>query len=428
MSVNNLQIVLVTPKSDHSWESLGLGYIAAYSYLFGFQPNQYSFFHGQFDSDETIVAGCEHADIIAFSLTTFQVSSALVLIHKIRKINRIARIVWGGYAVNGLTEKQLLDMYGSSVNYFIQGPGEESWVAFLQNSNPPRIMRKQLMNYLDSVPFPDRDLIRVDRHFEKLATIGEGRKTSMEMQRGGCPFNCVFCAARSYSRKRGLSRSAQNIVSEMEMLRDRYGMDQNSMVLMCDAEVFLTQEMAIMAQLKIERGITFGYGMNVVASTILDTESRNVLEKMVQSGCREIWMGVECGPSLLHLTGKPNTANQLREAFRITNEMGLARKAYFILGFTPEETEETIKERIAFIEELDPDEVGFSLYIPVPGSLGYRHEEHRHIDYSVSCEYHNSFTHTDTLSNEDLKYWQKYLVEYFNDKIGYRQKHTDSKS
>ena len=55
-------------------------------------------------------------------------------------------------------------------------------------------------------------------------------------------------------------------------------------------------------------------------------------------------------------------------AFRITKELGLIRKGYFILGFTPNETEDTIKERISFIEEIDPDEVGFTIYIPVPGT------------------------------------------------------------
>jgi anaerobic magnesium-protoporphyrin IX monomethyl ester cyclase len=422
MSPDQLKIVLIAPKSEHSWESLGLGYIAAYSYLFGIRPEQYSFFHGQFDSDDAIVAGCQEADLVAFSLTTFQTATALRLMARIRQVNAGARFVWGGYAVNGLSDTQLLELFGASVDCFVQGPGEEGWLEALFSPNPPRIIRKPLMKDLNRIPFPDRKLIRVDRHFAKLRALGEGRKTSMEMQRGGCPFNCIFCAARSFTRTHGSSRSAENIVAEMESLRDDYGMDRESMVLMCDAEIFLTPEMARMAELKRERGVEFGFGMNVVASTIIQPATRRVLEKMVKAGCREVWMGVESGPSLMGLTGKPNTPDQLREAFRITRDLGLIRKGYFILGFTPEETEETILERIPFIEELDPEEVGFSLYIPVPGSLDYRHEVHREIDYGASCEYHNSHTSTRTLSNADLHRWQRYLVEYFQDKAAYRQK------
>lgn len=422
MSSKKLAISMITPRFDHGWESLGLGYLASYSYRFGFSPEQYSYFNGQFDTDDEIIAGCERSDIIGFSLTTFQIGHALHLIREIRKHNRRARVVWGGYAVNGFTADELITLYGHDVDYFIQGPGEESWVEFLQSASPPRVMRKDLIVDLDAVPFPDRELIRVDRHFDKLARLGEGKKTSMEMQRGGCPFDCIFCAARSFSHHRGQSRSAENIVAEMELLRDRYAMDKDSMVLMCDAEIFVNDEMGKMAELKQARQIDFKFGMNVVASTLLAPSTRKNLEKMVAAGCSEVWMGVESGPSLLHLTGKPNTAEQLKEAFKITKEMGLLRRAYFILGFTEEETRETILERIPFIEELDPDVVGFTIFIPVPGSPSYNKELYRQIDYDSFCEYHNNFTRTKTLTNNDLHYWQQHLVEYFKDRITYRQK------
>ncbi|MCM0081191.1 radical SAM protein [Geomonas sp. Red32] len=422
MPTKKLRIVLIAPRSEHSWESLGLGYIAAYSYRFGFTPEQYTFFHGQFDTDETIVAGCAEADLIGFSLTSFQTTAALALIREIRKINRRARIVWGGYAVHGLGEAELSKLYGHAVDCFVQGPGEEGWLEVLQSESPPRFVRRELMKDLNRCPFPDRELIRVDRHFAKLAALGEGRKTSMELQRGGCPFDCIFCAARSFTREHGSSRTAENMVAEMEELRDRWGMDRDSMVLMCDAEVFLTPEMGRLAELKKSRGVEFGFGMNVVASTLLNKGARQVLEKLVGAGLREVWMGVESGPSLMHLTGKPNTPDQIREAFRITREMGLVRKGYFILGFTPEETRETVLERIPFIEELDPEEVGFSLYVPVPGSLDYRHELHKGIDYASSCEYHNTFTRTKTLSNGELRELQAYLVDHFKERAAYRQR------
>lgn len=428
MKRNDLKIVLISPQSLHSWECLGLGYLASYSYKFGYRPDQYYFFSSEFDSDDEILAGCEHADIVGFSLTSFQTGHALSLVRKIRKVNTRAKIVWGGYAVSGLTGQQLLDMYGDHVDYFIQGPGEESWVEILSNPSPQRVIRKELMKDLVRIPFPDRDLIQIDRNFKKLHKNGDGRKTSMEMQRGGCPFGCIFCAAGSFTKFHGKSRTAENIVDEMHLLKNKYGMDKDSTVLMCDAEIFLTPEMYKMAELKIRRGVEFKFGMNVVASTILKPQNRKVLEKMVEAGCTEVWMGVESDPSLMSLTGKPITPDQVREAFHITREMGLIRKAYFILGFTPEENENTILNRIPFIEEIDPDIVGFTIYIPVPGSPDYNHEIHKHIDYDNSCEYLNNYTRTKTLSNEDLQYWQKYLVDYFHDRATYRQQENGTNS
>lgn len=426
MTTPDRKFVLVNPHSLHAWECLGLGYLASYSYKFGYRPDQYHFFSGEFDSDEEILAGCEDASVVGFSLTSFQVDHGVFLVRKIKQVNPRATIVWGGYAVSGLTASQLMEMYGGDVDYFVQGPGEESWVEILSNLGAPRVVRKPLMADLNQIPFPDRDLIRIDRNFDKLQKWGEGRKTSMEMQRGGCPFKCTFCAAGSFSRTHGRSRTAENIVNEMQVLRDTYCMDNDSMVLMCDAEIFMTPEMYQMAELKIHQGIEFKFGVNVVASTILQPRSLKVLEKMVEAGLTEVWMGVESDPTLMHLTGKPITPDQVRAAFRITREMGLIRKAYFILGFTPEETEQTILNRIPFVEELDPDVVGFTIYVPVPGSPGYNHELHKQIDYANSCEYFNTYTRTKTLTNQDLQYWQQYLVRYFQDRITYRQQNNET--
>lgn len=409
------------PNSVHSWESLACGYLASYSYKFGFSANQYTFFSGAFDSDEDILKGCKDADFIGFSLTTFQVTHAIHLIKSIKTQNSKAKFIWGGYATNGYTDNQLLELYGDFVDYFVQGPGEEAWVNILLNLNTKKIIRSPMIKNIDNLPFPDRKLIKVHRHFEKLLKLGEGRKTSMEMQRHGCPYKCIFCAAQSYGFNKSI-RSADNIIEEMKILRDSYQMNENSMVLMSDSEIMINAEMRKMANLKIKEEINFKYGMNVVASTILNKESRKTLELMVKSGCSEVWMGVESDPSLMHLTGKPNTPNQVKEAFKITKDMGLIRKAYFILGFTPEETKDTIMNRIPFIEDLDPDVVGFTLYIPVPGSSDYKHNIHKNIDYNNSCEYYNNYISTKTLTNKDLHKMQKYLINYFENKNTYRNK------
>lgn len=418
---NAKKIVLLTPRSLHYWESLGLGYLASYSYKFGYRPESYRFYCSEFDADEEILAGCADADVVGCSVTSFQVKHALSLMKRVKASNPRAKVVWGGYGVSGLSGKDLVEAYGDCVDHFVQGPGEESWVQVLTDENAPRVIRRPLIKDLNQIPFPDRELIRIDRNFARLARQGEQRKTSMEMQRGGCPFACVFCAAGSLTREHGRSRTAENIVAEMEILRDRYGMDEHSMVLMSDAEIFMTPEMDKMAELKLRRDVGFSFGINVVASTILKPEMRRILEKMVEAGCAEVWMGVESDPSLMRLTGKPTTPSQVKEAFRITKEMGLIRRAYFILGFTAEETEQTILNRIPFIEEIDPDVVGFTIYIPVPGSPGYEHELHRSIDYENSCEYFNTYTRTKTLSNADLQYWQAHLVDHFKDRITYRQ-------
>lgn len=415
MSIRKL--VLIRPKGQAVLECLGLGYLASYSYRFGFAPHQYQYFDAEYETDETIVSGASDADVVGISVTSFQIRHAVELTASIREVNPEVRVVWGGYGVSGLTPDQLIEEYGHVVDHFVQGPGEEAWVEVLRDPQAKRVIRKRLIEHLDDVPFPDRELIRVNRHIAQLTRRGEGRRATMEIQRGGCPFDCVFCAARSFTQQHGSTRSAENIVAEMAMLQECYKMDARSTVLACDAEVMLTPEMRRVGELKLERGIEFQLAMSVLAFDVANPNRQDTLEVLVRAGLAEVWMGVESGPSLMPLTGKPITPEQVREAFRVTRALGLRRKAFFVLGFTPEETEETLQERVQFIEEIDPDLVSFSLYVPLPGSRGYDHDRHRHIDYPSLYRDGNKYTSTASLTNEMLNEWVERLEERFGDHI-----------
>ena len=62
--------------------------------------------------------------------------------------------------------------------------------------------------------------------------------------------------------------------------------------------------------------------------------------------------------------------NQTRQAYKTAREVGLMRIANVVLGF-PGETEKTAKETISFVKELSPDDVGFYVATPYPGTPMY---------------------------------------------------------
>ena len=86
------KIALISPRSIHYWESLGLGYIASYSYKFGYTPEQYSFYSAEFDSDQEIISGAADANIIGFSVNSFQIEHALKLLTEIKKIIHLLKL------------------------------------------------------------------------------------------------------------------------------------------------------------------------------------------------------------------------------------------------------------------------------------------------------------------------------------------------
>jgi anaerobic magnesium-protoporphyrin IX monomethyl ester cyclase len=165
-------------------------------------------------------------------------------------------------------------------------------------------------------------------------------------------------------------------------------------------------------------GLKMTWGCNMVVS-VMDAD---LLKLMWQAGCRELWLGVESGsPHILHDMNKPFNLRDIREAFKITKDLGFTRRAYILLGM-PEETREDIEMTDRLIEEIEPDIVGFTILAPFPGTAFYNKDVHTHIDWSEVDEYHNQFTRTKTLSNEELHQIQKNFVNKYRHKIAFHHK------
>jgi radical SAM superfamily enzyme YgiQ (UPF0313 family) len=99
--------------------------------------------------------------------------------------------------------------------------------------------------------------------------------------------------------------------------------------------------------------------------------TKELLVKMRDAGCFAVWFGVESGSKkLLASMGKGFNLNQTRRAFKWAKEAGLMVVAGVILGF-PGETKESVWETIRFIKELNPNDVGFYIATPYPGTPLY---------------------------------------------------------
>lgn len=89
------KMVLIQPKTFHTWEALNIGYLGSYLRLNGY--NDISFYSGFFDSDKEIIRGCKNADIIGFSCTSPQIKHALSLAKAVK--NDKNYIVLGGFTL-----------------------------------------------------------------------------------------------------------------------------------------------------------------------------------------------------------------------------------------------------------------------------------------------------------------------------------------
>ena len=105
--------------------------------------------------------------------------------------------------------------------------------------------------------------------------------------------------------------------------------------------------------------------------TRVDMVDRELMQTMRDAGCIAVWMGVESGSEkILGAMNKSIKLEQTRLAYKTASEVGLMRIANVVLGF-PGETEQSAKETIRFVKQLNPDDVGFYVATPYPGTPMY---------------------------------------------------------
>jgi radical SAM superfamily enzyme YgiQ (UPF0313 family) len=160
-------------------------------------------------------------------------------------------------------------------------------------------------------------------------------------------------------------RSPKNVVDELEFLHKNYYANQFTFY-----DDTFTVDQARTAEICDEiqrRGLRIKWD----CETRVDMVTKELLVKMREAGCIAVWFGVESGSKkVLASMGKGFSLTQTRRAFKWAKEAGLMTVAGVILGF-PGETKESAWETIRFVKELNPNDVGFYIATPYPGTPMY---------------------------------------------------------
>ncbi len=173
--------------------------------------------------------------IYAVSFTSFSALVTYELINKIKKKYPEVFIVSGGaHATNA--SKEILEKSNSDI--CVIGEGEETFldivskldhineelenikgISFLKDGKYHRTATRPLINDINTIPFPLRDLVN-DDDFCGLTYSKARPNTEMVVTRG-CPLRCVFCANPVFRLKNGplyRARSPENIAREADEL------------------------------------------------------------------------------------------------------------------------------------------------------------------------------------------------------------------
>lgn len=104
-----------------------------------------------------------------------------------------------------------------------------------------------------------------------------------------------------------------------------------------------------------------------------DTVTLDLLRRLADAGCRHITFGVESGSPRVRreIMKRLISDERIKDAFRWSKDLGILTTANHMLGL-PGETREDLELTLALHEELRPDDFGYFVFYPYPGTDLYR--------------------------------------------------------
>lgn len=221
--------------------------------------------------------------------------------------------------------------------------------------------RRAVMKELDELPFPAWDIIDMEPYRKMWLKHAGYFSMNMGTTRG-CPFKCNWCAKPIYGNRYN-SRSPQNVVSELKMLKERFGFDH---IWFCD-DIFGLKPGWIheFANLVEQEKLIFTFKIQGRVDLMLQETN---IKDLARAGCSNVWMGAESGSQkILDAMDKGTTVQQIYEATRLLKKNNVNPSFFIQFGY-PGETKEDIAKTIRMINELLPHEIGVSVSYPLPGT------------------------------------------------------------
>ncbi len=371
----------VKARTKHSRLSppLGLAYIAAVLHKHGYSVTAQDFnFMGAGAEQMTTILQQWAPRILGISVQTETYPNGLQLAEIAKQLDPKTTVVMGGphatimYAdilkepsvdivVRGEGEYSMLEL----TNYLIRNKSDLAsinGIAYRQDGKLRVTPDRPFIAEPDELPFPIRELFPLPLYEQPAQVL---------MSRGGCPFNCCFCAVNNIWKGIRRFRSTEHVIEEILRIYEDTGCDEISF----SDDTFTLNRRRILSlceqSVKIKEVFPWRWG----CTTRVDLVDRELLRRMSEAGCYAITFGVETGSQeVLDSIDKRITLERVRNSVGEGLEAGLAVLCSFMFPH-PQDTAETIREQKLFMKELVRmgAQVSLAFTTPFPGTSYYEH-------------------------------------------------------
>lgn len=389
--MDRMRILLIQPNSTEEVNKeylslqfpLNLGYIAAVLREAGHNVRMVDFNVMDRKKLSMIILNFK-PEMIGLTALTSSIYNAKKIISEIKQIDKNIVTILGGVHASALPIETIEEI--RDLDYLVFGEGERTIVELTDClikkksikdvggvvfRNAGKIIKnkpRRLIEDLDSLPLPARDLIPFQLYAKHHVTRGFSRKEKniIEiMTSRGCPNKCIFCAGHINYGFRVRFRSYENIVKEINESIECYGINHISIE---DDTFTLNKDL-------VRKLCVFFKNKNLTwnCNTRVNTVDYNLLKLMAESGCKKITFGIESGNS--EILKKNKKAITIEQAIKTVKDAKRAKIRYvecdFMIGSHIDETLETVHDTIKLIYKLMPDFLSLAIMCPFPGTEVY---------------------------------------------------------
>lgn len=311
------------------------------------------------------------ADVVGITATTSMIPDAYKAAEIAKEVNENVKVVVGGPHVTFLPDKTMDEC--KHIDFIVRGEGELTFKELIKAIEEDRDFKgikglsyrngkvinnssRELIKNVDEIPMPSYDLLPMNRY------KADGVKFGTTVTSRGCPFNCIFCSSSPQFGKRWRGHSSERVMEELSILRNEYS---RKSIEFLDDTFTLAKSRAIEISNKIREE---RLGMSWVASSRVDTFSRDIAEAMYRAGAHTVYFGIESGTQkILNFIGKGITPEQSKISVKNAEEVGLHTFGSFIIGF-PQESKADVKRTLKFSRKVGVDFAQFTVATPYPGT------------------------------------------------------------